>query len=112
MDKKVQNIATHNPEVVGSSPASATIKIPVFVVNTGIFLTFWAVFEQPILHFGPILGQWARKLLFWVTVRDLRAAFLCLFPEQHISDAFGRFGLVFFDDMAIDIPRSDDAGMA
>ena len=30
----------HNPEVVGSSPASATIKTPDFDKKSGIFLTF------------------------------------------------------------------------
>ena len=31
----------HNPEVVGSSPASATIKTPDFDKKSGVFLTFW-----------------------------------------------------------------------
>ena len=31
----------HNPEVVGSSPASATIKAPDFDKKSGVFLTFW-----------------------------------------------------------------------
>ena len=30
----------HNPEVVGSSPASATIKTPDFYKKSGVFLTF------------------------------------------------------------------------
>ena len=30
----------HNPEVVGSSPASATIKTTVFTKKTVVFLTF------------------------------------------------------------------------
>ena len=30
----------HNPEVVGSSPASATIKTPDFLSKSGAFLTF------------------------------------------------------------------------
>ena len=30
----------HNPEVVGSSPASATIKTPDFEKKSGVFLTF------------------------------------------------------------------------
>ena len=30
----------HNPEVVGSSPASATIKTPDFIAKSGVFLTF------------------------------------------------------------------------
>ena len=32
----------HNPEVVGSSPASATIKTPDFNKKSGVFLTFWS----------------------------------------------------------------------
>ena len=31
----------HNPEVVGSSPASATIITPDFDMKSGVFLTFW-----------------------------------------------------------------------
>ena len=31
----------HNPEVVGSSPASATIKNTEFRKKSGVFLTFW-----------------------------------------------------------------------
>ena len=31
----------HNPEVVGSSPASATIKSTGFRKKSGAFLTFW-----------------------------------------------------------------------
>ena len=30
----------HNPEVVGSSPASATIKTPDFDKKSGVFLAF------------------------------------------------------------------------
>ena len=33
--------SSHNPEVVGSSPASATIKTPDFTTKSGVFLTFW-----------------------------------------------------------------------
>ena len=33
----------HNPEVVGSSPASATKIIPDFDMKSGIFLTFYAL---------------------------------------------------------------------
>lgn len=35
----------HNPEVVGSSPASATIKTPDFDKKSGVFLTFSAIFK-------------------------------------------------------------------
>ena len=33
-------LAAHNPEVVGSSPASATIKNTGFRKKSGVFLTF------------------------------------------------------------------------
>ena len=36
----------HNPEVVGSSPASATIKTPDFDKKSGVFLTFWHKMES------------------------------------------------------------------
>ena len=39
--------ASHNPEVVGSSPASATIKTTVFTMKTVVFLTFGAKMETP-----------------------------------------------------------------
>ena len=48
---------THNPEVVGSSPASATIKIPGIHYEYRDFSNFLSCFEN-----GPfmILGQfWA-----------------------------------------------------
>ena len=35
--RKMPILATHNPEVVGSSPASATIKTPDFERNPGFF---------------------------------------------------------------------------
>ena len=35
----------HNPEVVGSSPASATIKTTVFDTKTVVFLTIWHKME-------------------------------------------------------------------
>ena len=36
----------HNPEVVGSSPASATTKTTVFNSKTVVFLTFHRVFQD------------------------------------------------------------------
>ena len=36
----------HNPEVVGSSPASATIKTPDFTTKSGVFLTFGAEMKR------------------------------------------------------------------
>ena len=47
----------HNPEVVGSSPASATIKTPVFTTKSGVFLTFMAVLETVLLPFWVIFGS-------------------------------------------------------
>ena len=39
--RKTQEFSSpHNPEVVGSSPASATIKTPDFTTKSGVFLTF------------------------------------------------------------------------
>ena len=38
--RKSSKIIHHNPEVVGSSPASATIKAPDFDKKSGAFLTF------------------------------------------------------------------------
>ena len=37
--RKMPILAAHNPEVVGSSPASATIKTTVFVMKTVVFLS-------------------------------------------------------------------------
>ena len=37
----------HNPEVVGSSPASATIKNTGFRKKSGVFLTFWGEMSAP-----------------------------------------------------------------
>ena len=45
----------HNPEVVGSSPASATIKTTVFQANTVVFLYLkFVAFGNPI-RFDPNL---------------------------------------------------------
>ena len=46
----------HNPEVVGSSPASATIKTPDFSKKSGVFLTFLAVLPSTQICFGDSLG--------------------------------------------------------
>ena len=45
----------HNPEVVGSSPASATIKTPDFDKKSGVFLTFQAKTKWSRIDFDPIL---------------------------------------------------------
>ena len=46
----------HNPEVVGSSPASATKIIPDFDKKSGIFLTFVTILPRPQIHFRDSLG--------------------------------------------------------
>ena len=46
----------HNPEVVGSSPASATKIIPDFDKKSGIFRTFVTILPRPQIHFGDSLG--------------------------------------------------------
>ena len=46
----------HNPEVVGSSPASATIKALDFGMKSGAFLTFVTILPRPQIHFGDSLG--------------------------------------------------------
>ncbi len=46
----------HNPEVVGSSPASATIKNSRFHQKTSVFLTFWWLQKLQTLRLGVYLG--------------------------------------------------------
>ena len=46
----------HNPEVVGSSPASATIKNTGFRKKSGVFLTFWHKMKLPQNLSGDIQG--------------------------------------------------------
>ena len=46
----------HNPEVVGSSPASATIKNSRFLQKTAVFLTFWRLQKLQTLRLGVYLG--------------------------------------------------------
>ena len=46
----------HNPEVVGSSPASATIKAPDFERNPVLFLTFWHKMKKPKIPMGLAVG--------------------------------------------------------
>ena len=62
----------HNPEVVGSSPASATIKAPDFDKKSGVFLTFRSKTEHPKVPMGLAVGL-APKKVFW------KAAFFQLF---------------------------------
>ncbi len=44
----------HNPEVVGSSPASATIKAPDFDKKSGVFLSFSRAHLTCFQPFGPV----------------------------------------------------------
>ena len=46
----------HNPEVVGSSPASATIKTPDFDKKSGVFLTFKNDFNRAKKPWGLFWG--------------------------------------------------------
>ena len=46
----------HNPEVVGSSPASATIKAPDFDKKSGAFLTFCGMYVYRNYDRGDNLG--------------------------------------------------------
>ena len=46
----------HNPEVVGSSPASATIKTPDFDKKSGVFLTFGSEMERSKIPVGLAVG--------------------------------------------------------
>ena len=51
----------HNPEVVGSSPASATIKTPDFDKKSGAFLTFWHKMKHPKIAVGLAVGLAPKK---------------------------------------------------
>ena len=46
----------HNPEVVGSSPASATIKSTGFRKKSGVFLTFRHKMKKPKIPMGLAVG--------------------------------------------------------
>ena len=46
----------HNPEVVGSSPASATIKNTGFRKKSGVFLTFRHKMKKPKIPMGLAVG--------------------------------------------------------
>ena len=52
----------HNPEVVGSSPASATIKTPDFTTKSGAFLTFWHKMEPAKMGLELVLELVAETL--------------------------------------------------
>ena len=52
----------HNPEVVGSSPASATIKTTVFAMKTVVFLTFCHKMESTKMGLELVLELVAETL--------------------------------------------------
>ena len=94
----------HNPEAVGSSPTSATIKIPGIHYEYRDFSNFFGYFENcPFL----ILGQfWAKRS----KNRDFGPP-LCFLSDQYISDTICGLGLVFFDDVGIETFCCGDIGM-
>ena len=51
----------HNPEVVGSSHASATRKAPDFDKKSGAFLTFWGKMKHPKKPVGLAVGLAPKK---------------------------------------------------
>ena len=53
---KSSKIRHHSPEVVGSSPASATIKAPDFDTKSGAFLTFWRKMGRSKVPWGIAAG--------------------------------------------------------
>ena len=57
LQRKVRLIAAHNLEVVGSSPASATIKSTGFRKKSGAFLTFWREMKESEMARGQAPGQ-------------------------------------------------------
>ena len=101
----------HNPEVVGSSPASATIKTPVFELNTGVFLTFAVYLKMPMVPFWVTFGSLGSKTaILGHAVRVSGRSFLCLFPEQNLGDALRSLGLVLLDDVGILLDLLFDGG--
>ena len=102
----------HNPEVVGSSPASATIK------NTGIhyeyrfFLIFRVVLKTALLSFWNNFGTVTAKIIILEHRPGTPGGFLCLFSEQHIRNTLRCSGLVLFDNMAVEAFCGVHAGMA
>ena len=52
----------HNPEVVGSSPASATIKTPDFTTKSGVFLTFGAEMKRRKMRLELVLELVAKPV--------------------------------------------------
>jgi len=78
----------HNPEVVGSSPASATIIIPDFLKKSGIFLTFVTIFLNLKLCMrrnGARLaaGLWFPVVVSWVfNLGDGGLVFTMLCPSH------------------------------
>ena len=99
----------HNPEVVGSSPASATIKTPDFTMKSGVFLIFGlnlnAVFIWLTPSFDTNPFSWKFGVKFFLvsdyrnrkrlTPTELsRTSLLPGFPL--VSDCFFVFAIVIF----------------
>ena len=63
LQRKIPILAAHNPEVVGSSPASATIKTPDFNKKSGVFLTFRDKMKDLKIRRGQATGQGGPKRL-------------------------------------------------
>ena len=82
-----QKISSHNPEVVGSSPASATIKTTAFAVVFFVYRTFRSDLKAALFSFWAIFGPLGQKThILGHRLGRSRAAFLCLLPEQHIRN--------------------------
>ena len=103
----------HNPEVVGSSPASATIKTTVFSLKHGGFSNICTLFKTAQFD---VLGQFGvNGSKIEVSCHRLefsRRSFLCLLPEQHVGDAFGCLRFVFLYDVAVEVLCCVHTGMA
>ena len=76
----------HNPEVVGSSPASATIKTPDFDKKSGVFLIFQAILSTPPAGWEVVSGL-VLFLPFLITEKSELFEILIL-PCPHICPDF------------------------
>ena len=96
--RKSSKIRHHNPEAVGSSPASATIKNSRFRQRTAVFLTFWWLQKLQTLRLGVYLGftpvvdsvflTFGPKMIFGV-----KQHFLEKVPESFIQNGKTPFSL-------------------
>ena len=76
----------HNPEVVGSSPASATIKNTGFRKKSGVFLTFRDEMQQTKIDLTPILTPTLGLSWCFSIIRRKHPSFPCWFscgPVRH-----------------------------